>query len=92
MNPLGPIVHGLYFSSDNVFSIRPQLVPVVQKVDNAIHQINLYPLDSAIRFPNTYPLDNGLSCGYSAIHLLNNRDQVYTRPWLFKGWIALSTG
>ena len=31
--------------------------PVVQKVDKAIHWINLYPLDSAIGFPNTYPLD-----------------------------------
>ena len=36
------------------------LAPVVQKVDNAIHRINLYPLDSAIRFPNTYLLDNDL--------------------------------
>ena len=38
------------------------LASVVQKVDNAIHWINLYPLDSAIRFPNTHPLDNDLSC------------------------------
>ena len=30
--------------------------PFVQKVDNAIYRINLYPLDSAIGFPNTYPL------------------------------------
>ena len=37
--------------------------PVIQKVDNAIHWINLYPLDSAIAFPNTYPLDSDLSCG-----------------------------
>ena len=37
-------------------------VPVVQKVDNAIHRINLYPLDSAIGFPNTYSLlDSDLS-------------------------------
>ena len=27
--------------------------PVVQKVDNAIHQINHYSLDSTIGFPNT---------------------------------------
>ena len=27
------------------------LAPVVQKVDNAIQRINLYPLDSAIGFP-----------------------------------------
>ena len=39
------------------------LAPVVQKVDNAIHLINLYPLDSAIGFPNTYPLDSDLSSG-----------------------------
>ena len=26
------------------------LAPVIQRVDNAIHQINLYPVDSAIRF------------------------------------------
>ena len=39
------------------------LAPVVQKVDNAIQRINLYPLDSAIGFPNTYPLDSDLSGG-----------------------------
>ena len=27
--------------------------PVVQKVDSAIHRINLYPVDNAIGFPNT---------------------------------------
>ena len=37
------------------------LAPVVWKVDNAIHWINLYPVDSAIGFPNTYPLDSYLS-------------------------------
>ena len=37
---------------------------VVQKEDNAIHRINLYPVDSAIiGFPNTYPLDSDLSSG-----------------------------
>ena len=38
----------------------------VQKVDNAIHWINLYPLDCTIGFPlkiNTYPLDSDLSSG-----------------------------
>ena len=34
--------------------------PVVQKVDSAIHRINLYPVDSVIGFPNTYPLDGDL--------------------------------
>ena len=28
------------------------LAPVVQKVDNVIHQINLYPLDNAISVPS----------------------------------------
>ena len=42
---------------------------VVQKMDNAIHQINQYPLDSATGFAITYPLDSDLSI---AIHRLNN--------------------
>ena len=33
------------------------LIPVVQKVDNATHRINLYPVDCAAGFGNTYPLD-----------------------------------
>ena len=37
--------------------------PVVQKLDNAIHRINLYPVDNAIGFPYTYPLDSDLSGG-----------------------------
>ena len=37
------------------------LAPVVQKVDSAFHQINLYPVDSVIGFPNAYPLDRDLS-------------------------------
>ena len=37
-------------------------VAVVQKVDNVIHRINLYPVNSAIGFPNTCPLDSDLSC------------------------------
>ena len=40
-----------------------ELVPFVQKVDSAIHWINLCPPDSAIGFPNTYPLDSDLSGG-----------------------------
>ena len=39
------------------------LAPVVQKVDNAIQRINLYPLDSVIGSPNSYPLDSDLSDG-----------------------------
>ena len=36
---------------------------VVQKMDNAIHQINQYPLDSATGFAITYSLDSDLSGG-----------------------------
>ena len=43
----------------------PNLAPVVQKMDNATHWTNHYPLDSVIGFPNTYPLDSDLSGGYS---------------------------
>ena len=39
------------------------LAPVVQTMDNAIHQINHYPLDSASGFAITYPLDSDLSGG-----------------------------
>ena len=38
-------------------------VPVVRKVDNAIHRINHYPVDSVVCFVNTYPLDSDLSGG-----------------------------
>ena len=37
------------------------LASVVQRLDSAIHRINLYPVDSAISLPNTYPLDSDLS-------------------------------
>ena len=37
--------------------------PVVQKVDNTIHWVNLYSVDNAIGFPNTYSLDCVLSNG-----------------------------
>ena len=44
--------------------IKRNQAPVVQKVDSAIHRINLYPVDSAIiGFPNTYPRDDDLSNG-----------------------------
>ena len=38
------------------------LAPVVQKVDSAVHRINLHPLDRDI--PNIYPLDSDFSGGY----------------------------
>ena len=37
-------------------------VPVVRKVDNAIHRTNHYPVNSVVCFVNTYPLDSDL-CG-----------------------------
>ena len=37
--------------------------PVIWRVDNAIHWINLYPVDNAILFAITYPLDSDLSVG-----------------------------
>ena len=43
--------------------IGAHLVPVVRKVDNAIHRINHYPVDSVVCFVNTYPLDSDLSTG-----------------------------
>ena len=47
------------------------LAPVVEKVDSAIHRINLYSLDSTIGFPN-YLLDGDLSGGqrYPALEQL----------------------
>ena len=38
-------------------------VEVVQRLDNAIHGINHYPVDSVVCFVNTYPLDSYLSGG-----------------------------
>ena len=40
-----------------------QQAPAVRRVDNAIHQINLYLIDSAVCFVDTYPLDSDLSSG-----------------------------
>ena len=37
--------------------------PVVQRLNSAIHRINLYPADSVIDFRDTFPLDSDLSGG-----------------------------
>ena len=37
--------------------------PVVQRVDNAIHRINHYPVDKCWRKKLRYPLDSDLSGG-----------------------------
>ena len=50
-------------SVKSVSCATPLLAPVVQRLDNAIHRINHYPVDNAIGFPNTYPLDGDLSGG-----------------------------
>ena len=43
-------------------------VPVVRKLDSAIHWINYHDSkDSAIGFRNTFPLDSDLSGGYLAL-------------------------
>jgi len=47
----------------NALSNNNHQAPVVQKVDNAIHRINHYPLDGAIGSPNTWPLDSDLLAG-----------------------------
>ena len=50
-------------------SISPQslddilLARVVQRMDNAIHRLNHYPVDSVVCFVETYPLDSDLSSG-----------------------------
>lgn len=43
--------------------ILGDLAPVVQRLDDAIHRMNLYPVDSAVRFAITYPLGSDLSVG-----------------------------
>ena len=42
---------------------KNQQAPDVQKLENTIHRITLYPVDNAIGFPDTYPLDSDLSGG-----------------------------
>ena len=43
--------------------ILSDLASVVQRLDDAIHRMNLYPVDSAVRFAITYPLGSDLSVG-----------------------------
>ena len=44
-------------------SVAKVQAPVVRKMNNAIHGINLYPKDNSIGFPNIHPLDSNLSGG-----------------------------
>ena len=45
-------------------TVKVQQALVVQRLDNAIHQTNYYPVDSVVCFVNTYPLDGDLSGGW----------------------------
>ena len=56
--------------------LTQHLAPVVPRMDNVIHWINLHPLNSVIGFPDTYLLDSDLSGGISAIQRLNNPGQI----------------
>ena len=56
---------GLEFNGSKWSPLLPQ-APVVQRaerVDNAIHRLNYYPVDSLVCFSNTYPLHSDLSGG-----------------------------
>ena len=81
-----PFLHGAAIS--NIYNIVYKNViqqgPDVQKVDNAIHWIKLYPGDNTIDFPNTYPLDSA-----SAIQHLNNRSQTISafKSRIYLGYI-----
>ena len=54
------IVAGTLFSIPSSWKIDHEQGPVIQKVDNVVHQINLYPVHDVIGFPNTYPLDSAI--------------------------------
>ena len=51
-------IHSLFFQFVLII-----LVPVVQRVDNAVHRINYYPVDRVVCFASTYPLNSDLSGG-----------------------------
>ena len=46
-----------------LYTPNSNLTQVVQKVDNALRWINLYPVYTTIGSPNIYTLDGGLSSG-----------------------------
>lgn len=55
-----------------LYTPNSNLTQVVQKVDNALRWINLYPVHTAIGSPNTYTLDGDLSGG--------KRDPPFEQP------------
>ena len=56
------LTHGYIWSIVTGYFINKP-APVDQKVDSAIHWINLYPVDKVIGFSNKYPLDGDFSGG-----------------------------
>ena len=59
------------------------MVPVVQKLDSAIHRINHYPVDKCQGNQLRYPVDRDLSGEYVNL-LLNNLDLAYIlQSWLW---------
>lgn len=52
------------------------MAPVVQKMDNVIHWVSLYPTKNAIGLANTYTLDGNFEV-ISAIQRLNNQPFVF---------------
>ena len=75
------------------------LAPVVQRVDSIPYWISCYPVDEICRKNSIYSQMNLIQNEGESIRIttwvspyygqLHNMD---TRPQLFKGWIALSTG
>ena len=61
------IIHMLMNNQTDAYrgftEILGDLASVVQRLDDAIHRMNLYPVDSAVRFAITYPLGSDLSVG-----------------------------
>ena len=56
------IVAGTLFSIPSSWKIDHEHGPVIQKMDNVIHQINLYPVHDVIGFPSSYLLDSAIQC------------------------------
>ena len=57
--------------------------PLVQKVDNTIHWINLFPVDNAIiDFLITYPLDSNVSGGWHYPTFEQPEPVLYMYEWV----------
>ena len=50
---------------------------VVQRMENAVHRINLYSVESVVCFVNTYPLDRDL-----LLYLLDDFEAFEQQPCL----------